>query len=560
MTYSYSEFIFFNFRIHASPVVVDLRRHFLKRSRDQNDAASVPIPPAKRPKLSYNLSARLRGLPPRQLERVRQRIAEKKRRLQTLQLAQGRLPSYYVHTFLFGGALNPLPPATPAPVPVPTSPPGTRVVWKRSGKNFTGTEIISVDREAQTDAPVNMDTNHQKRPRDTVLPDCEENKDVDDEEHSALSVKRHKPSVRAYTLPMKTRAPQIAKKNKPKRIQIRRLSRNSKLPAAGVSDSAATPWVPPELPDTPSSSRSVDTQVKTTHAEADSSTTTTSAIKPILKNHSVGPKAEAVLDSDVKTAVPMHTGKKRVRFLLQPDGHSAPLTKRERSTVQEVENEAAMNKRRGILDTQAHAPALKGAKESAGQKAHSGSDSEPDSEGRGSDLESVSHSEESESESRSGGSESDGPASKSGTDSSGDSSGEKEVVKGKLEMKLPQKQITATSNPVSLISDVIKTSTTNDFEAKNLSPKLECTESAPTNVSKAPGSNSPSTPAASGSKKSCITIEQLISLFCSKLSFASAMATANPGPDYNPFKLHLKKRHALKCTSVSHQCVRLIKS
>ena len=585
--------IFFNFRIHVAPVIVKPSSRPLKRPRDQNDAASVPMPPAKRPKLSCSSRACLRGLPPRQLERVKQRIAEKKRRFYKLQLAQGRLPSYYMHMCLFGRALGPLPHASATTVPFPTASHGTRVVWKRSGKKFSGTEIISVDRDAQTAAPVNMDTNCQKRAHDTVLSDCNEKKDV--EEYSAPSVKRHKPSVE---LPMKNRVTHIiAKKKSPKRIQIRRLSKNSKLPAPGVFNSAATPWVPPGLPGTVTPlSHSTDAQVKKTCAESqtDSSTTTT-AIKSILKNRCVRPKAEAALDSDAKTDVPTRAGQKRVRFLLYPetnedvDEFSALVTKRQRPTAQAVEDIATLSKREFLRnstvtsssnaamtpwdsqeptgDAQAHAPipcsktALEGATESR-QPTHSGSGSEP---GLGADSESVSHSGESEPESQSltGGLDSDGlvsdrPAPVSGTGSSSDGSGEKEVVKDKLEVKLPLKQITATSKTDCLVSDDIKTSTT---EAKNQLPKLECTdETVPINVSEAPGSNSRSTPVAPGAKKPCITIEHLILLFRSKLSFASVLCTTILAPDCNPFKLHLKKRRALKCTFVSHQCVRLIKS
>ena len=247
--------------------VTEPKKRALKRPRDKNDAYDVPLPPAKRPKWSYNWAAYIRTLSPKQLRRYKKCIIENKRKWYRMQLARGHPPSIYMHAFLFGGI--PRPPPRPATYtgPVlshPYSPPlhGTRkvkVVWRRNGKIVTGTEVRTVDHDVHATASVDMDTNHQKKRAhdDTMLPDYDENETP---EFLAPSAKRQKPPAQKEevdTAPTRKRAP--TQKNIIRRNQIQRKYRNSN--PAGVSSWTVTPWVLPKPADTPIG-RYIDEQIK----------------------------------------------------------------------------------------------------------------------------------------------------------------------------------------------------------------------------------------------------------------------------------------------------------
>ena len=147
---------------------------------------------------AYNI----RMLSPKQLQRTKECIIENKRKRYAMALAQGLPSSSRMHAYLYGRIPSPPPRPATCTGPVlshPYSPPlhGTRkvkVVWRCNGKIVTGTEVRTVDRDIHATAPVNTDTNHQKRAHDdTVLPDYDESENV--EEYSAPSATRQKHPV-----------------------------------------------------------------------------------------------------------------------------------------------------------------------------------------------------------------------------------------------------------------------------------------------------------------------------------------------------------------------------
>ena len=154
-------------------------------------------------------------------------------------------------------------------------------------------------------------------------------------------------------------------------------------------------------------------------------------------------------------------------------------------------------------------------------------------------------------------SDSDESDSESDTDSDTDSSGigsgesdcEEESVKGKKVMTAVQspKQIPAVANITVSTSPPMASNPTADVcKVDNVEPPALTQKTT---------------------KVPHMAIQRLISLFQSKLSFATTATTAattKPAakegkPDCNPFKLHLKNRSMLKRTFISHQCAQLNK-